>query len=228
MNNKEKNSKFSEEQYNNLVQERKMLKMTIDFLSTENLELNKKITTLENQIEMIEKENVKLKKKMKEKELLFKKKDKQLKRNYSVLVTKKEKKINEVNKIEKQEYQLLDEINQLKLNLNLLENNKNDIQSLSSLSNRINLLKSNMKNNLNLNEYFSLINEENDINKFFESNSNLPFLLSYNKKIFELIPREDINENDIKNNYEKIQSILPPKENLDDSKTLTLENILIS
>jgi chromosome segregation ATPase len=226
--NNDKISKFSEEQYNNLVQERKMLKMTIDFLSTQNLELNKKITKLENQIEMMEKENVKLIKKIKEKEQFFKKKDKKLKRNNSVLVTKKEKKKNDVNKIEEQEYLLLSEINQLKLNLNLLENNKNDIQSLSFLSNKINSLKSNMKNNINLNEYFSLINEENDLNHFFESNSNLPILLTYNKKIFELIPRDDINENDVKNNYEQIKSILPQKENLNESKTLTLENILIS
>ena len=223
--NNDKISKFSEEQYNNLVQERKMLKMTIDFLSTQNLELNKKITKLENQIEMMEKENVK---KIKEKEQFFKKKDKKLKRNNSVLVTKKEKKKNDVNKIEEQECLLLSEINQLKLNLNLLENNKNDIQSLSFLSNKINSLKSNMKNNINLNEYFSLINEENDLNHFFESNSNLPILLTYNKKIFELIPRDDINENDVKNNYEQIKSILPQKENLNESKTLTLENILIS
>lgn len=90
--NNDKISKFSEEQYNNLVQERKMLKMTIDFLSTQNLELNKKITKLESQIEMMEKENVKLIKKIKEKEQFFKKKDKKLKRNNSVLVTKKEKK----------------------------------------------------------------------------------------------------------------------------------------
>ena len=226
--NNDKISKFSEEQYNNLVQERKMLKMTIDFLSTQNLELNKKITKLESQIEMMEKENVKLIKKIKEKEQFFKKKDKKLKRNNSVLVTKKEKKKNDVNKIEEQEYLLLSEINQLKLNLNLLENNKNDIQSLSFLSNKINSLKSNMKNNINLNEYFSLINEENDLNHFFESNSNLPILLTYNKKIFELIPRDDINENDVKNNYEQIKSILPQKENLNESKTLTLENILIS
>ena len=226
--NNDKISKFSEEQYNNLVQERKMLKMTIDFLSTQNLELNKKITKLENQIEMMEKENVKLIKKIKEKEQFFKKKDKKLKRNNSVLVTKKEKKKNDVNKIEEQECLLLSEINQLKLNLNLLENNKNDIQSLSFLSNKINSLKSNMKNNINLNEYFSLINEENDLNHFFESNSNLPILLTYNKKIFELIPRDDINENDVKNNYEQIKSILPQKENLNESKTLTLENILIS
>jgi chromosome segregation ATPase len=226
--NNDKISKFSEEQYNNLVQERKMLKMTIDFLSTQNLELNKKISRLENQIEMMEKENVKLIKKIKEKEQFFKKKDKKLKRNNSVLVTKKEKKKNDVNKIEEQEYLLLSEINQLKLNLNLLENNKNDIQSLSFLSNKINSLKSNMKNNINLNEYFSLINEENDLNHFFESNSNLPILLTYNKKIFELIPRDDINENDVKNNYEQIKSILPQKENLNESKTLTLENILIS
>ncbi len=226
--NNDKISKFSEEQYNNLVQERKMLKMTIDFLSTQNLELNKKITKLESQIEMMEKENVKLIKKIKEKEQFFKKKDKKLKRNNSVLVTKKEKKKNDENKIEEQEYLLISEINQLKLNLNLLENNKNDIQSLSFLSNKINSLKSNMKNNINLNEYFSLINEENDLNHFFESNSNLPILLTYNKKIFELIPRDDINENDVKNNYEQIKSILPQKENLNESKTLTLENILIS
>jgi hypothetical protein len=226
--NNDKISKFSEEQYNNLVQERKMLKMTIDFLSTQNLELNKKITKLESQIEMMEKENVKLIKKIKEKEQFFKKKDKKLKRNNSVLVTKKEKKKNDENKIEEQEYLLISEINQLKLNLNLLENNKNDIQSLSFLSNKINSLKSNMKNNINLNEYFSLINEENNLNHFFESNSNLPILLTYNKKIFELIPRDDINENDVKNNYEQIKSILPQKENLNESKTLTLENILIS
>lgn len=226
--NNDKISKFSEEQYNNLVQERKMLKMTIDFLSTQNLELNKKITKLESQIEMMEKENVKLIKKIKEKEQFFKKKDKKLKRNNSVLVTKKEKKKNDENKIEEQEYLLISEINQLKLNLNLLENNKNDIQSLSFLSNKINSIKSNMKNNINLNEYFSLINEENDLNHFFESNSNLPILLTYNKKIFELIPRDDINENDVKNNYEQIKSILPQKENLNESKTLTLENILIS
>ena len=226
--NNDKISKFSEEQYNNLVQERKMLKMTIDFLSTQNLELNKKITKLESQIEMMEKENVNLIKKIKEKEQFFKKKDKKLKRNNSVLVTKKEKKKNDENKIEEQEYLLISEINQLKLNLNLLENNKNDIQSLSFLSNKINSIKSNMKNNINLNEYFSLINEENDLNHFFESNSNLPILLTYNKKIFELIPRDDINENDVKNNYEQIKSILPQKENLNESKTLTLENILIS
>ena len=226
--NNDKISKFSEEQYNNLVQERKMLKMTIDFLSTQNLELNKKITKLESQIEMMEKENVKLIKKIKEKEQFFKKKDKKLKRNNSVLVKKKKKKKNDVNKIEEQEYLLISEINQLKLNLNLLENNKNDIQSLSFLSNKINSIKSNMKNNINLNEYFSLINEENDLNHFFESNSNLPILLTYNKKIFELIPRDDINENDVKNNYEQIKSILPQKENLNESKTLTLENILIS
>ncbi len=226
--NNDKISKFSEEQYNNLVQERKMLKMTIDFLSTQNLELNKKITKLESQIEMMEKENIKLIKKIKEKEQFFKKKDKKLKRNNSVLVTKKEKKKNDENKIEEQEYLLISEINQLKLNLNLLENNKNDIQSLSFLSNKINSLKSNMKNNINLNEYFSLINEENNLNHFFESNSNLPILLTYNKKIFELIPRDDINENDVKNNYEQIKSILPQKENLNESKTLTLENILIS
>ena len=194
----------------------------------QNLELNKKITKLESQIEMMEKENVKLIKKIKEKEQFFKKKDKKLKRNNSVLVTKKEKKKNDVNKIEEQEYLLISEINQLKLNLNLLENNKNDIQSLSFLSDKINSIKSNMKNNINLNEYFSLINEENNLNHFFESNSNLPILLTYNKKIFELIPRDDINENDVKNNYEQIKSILPQKENLNESKTLTLENILIS
>ena len=226
--NNDKISKFSEEQYNNLVQERKMLKMTIDFLSTQNLELNKKNTKIENQIEMIKKENVKLNKKKKKKEQFFKKKDKKLKRNNSVLVTKKEKKKNYVNKIEKKKYILLSKKKKLKLNLNLLENNKNDIQSLSFLSNKINSLKSNMKNNINLNEYFSLINEENDLNHFFESNSNLPILLTYNKKIFELIPRDDINENDVKNNYEQIKSILPQKENLNESKTLTLENILIS
>ena len=225
--NNDKISKFSEEQYNNLVQERKMLKMTIDFLSTQNLELNKKITKLESQIEIIKKKNLKLIKKKKKKKQFFKKKNKKLKRNNSVLVTKKEKKKNDENKIEEQEYLLISEINQLKLNLNLLENNKNDIQSLSFLSNKINSIKSNMKNNINLKEYFSLINEENDLNHFFESNSNLPILLTYNKKIFELIPRDDINENDVKNNYEQIKSILPQKENLNESKTLTLENILI-
>ena len=227
-NNEKNNIKYNEEQYNTLIQERSMLKMTIDFLSTQNMELNNKIISLENKIQSLEKENLKLNNKINNKENIFKKENKYLRRYNSVLITKDEKKILKENKITDKQYELLHEINQLKFNLSLLENNKDNIQSLISLSDKINIIKSNQQTKISLNDYFSIIEEENNLNKFFDSNSKIPLLLSYNEKIFELIPRIDINQNDLENNPEKIKTILPENSKINKSTNLTFENILIS
>ena len=227
-NNEKNNIKYNEEQYNTLIQERSMLKMTIDFLSTQNMELNNKIINLENKIQSLEKENLKLNNKINNKENIFKKENKYLRRYNSVLITKDEKKILKENKITDKQYELLHEINQLKFNLSLLENNKDNIQSLISLSDKINIIKSNQQTKISLNDYFSIIEEENNLNKFFDSNSKIPLLLSYNEKIFELIPRIDINQNDLENNPEKIKTILPENSKINKSTNLTFENILIS
>ena len=227
-NNEKNNIKYNEEQYNTLIQERSMLKMTIDFLSTQNMELNNKIINLENKIQSLEKENLKLNNKINNKENIFKKENKYLRRYNSVLITKDEKKIFKENKITDKQYELLHEINQLKFNLSLLENNKDNIQSLISLSDKINIIKSNQQTKISLNDYFSIIEEENNLNKFFDSNSKIPLLLSYNEKIFELIPRIDINQNDLENNPEKIKTILPENSKINKSTNLTFENILIS
>ncbi len=227
-NNEKNNIKYNEEQYNTLIQERSMLKMTIDFLSTQNMELNNKIISLENKIQSLEKENLKLNNKINNKENIFKKENKYLRRYNSVLITKDEKKFLKENKITDKQYELLHEINQLKFNLSLLENNKDNIQSLISLSDKINIIKSNQQTKISLNDYFSIIEEENNLNKFFDSNSKIPLLLSYNEKIFELIPRIDINQNDLENNPEKIKTILPENSKINKSTNLTFENILIS
>ncbi len=228
MSNYEKNIKYNKKQYNTLIQERKMLKMTIDFLSTQNMELNNKILSLENKIKNLEKENLKLNNKINNKENIFKKENKYLRRYNSVLITKDEKKILKENKITDKQYELLHEINQLKLNLSLLENNKDNIQSLISLSDKIDIIKSNEQKKISLSDYFSIIKEENNLNKFFDTNSKIPLLLSYNEKIFELIPRNDINQNDLDNNPEKIKTILPENSKMNKSTKLTFENILIS
>ena len=227
-NNEKNNIKYNEEQYNTLIQERSMLKMTIDFLSTQNMELNNKIMSLENKIHNLEKENLKLNNKINNKENIFKKDKNNLRRYNSVLITKDEKKIFKENKITDKQYELLHEINQLKLNLNLLENNKDNIQSLISLSEKINIIKSNERKKISLSEYFSIIKEENNLNKFFDSNSKIPLLLSYNEKIFELIPRNDINQNDLENNPEKIKTILPENLKRKNTSNLTFDDILIS
>ena len=228
MSNNEKDMKYNEDQYNTLIQERSMLKMTIDFLSTQNMELNNKILSLENKIHNLEKENLKLNNKINNKENIFKKDKNNLRRYNSVLITKDEKKIFKENKITDKQYELLHEINQLKFNLSLLENNKDNIQSLISLSDKINIIKSNQQTKISLNDYFSIIEEENNLNKFFDSNSKIPLFLSYNDKIFELIPRNDINQNDLENNPEKIKTILPENSKINKTTNLTFENILIS